>query len=357
MTPQRSAAVHRSHSVSDLGGIRKTFKEAFTRDVINHVLGPAKGGTAGGLGAWEYSEPEYEGDPVHGSQDWDAYIDEHDDVYYIVRAEKTLAQKTAPLLPQLITQPVAIAHLGIGAAPVFRSKDIPLCSYFNYVVSGQSFDINSRYVAESLPELEQAYPDAIHGGMVVDLFSIEPGTSNPHARFDFPGNGAGGRTKTRLATMFGGTLVNFAGSVDEGAPEEKTIERLKMIRRSLGKGGFFVVTQDSNQDADKIMAAYEHQTEFACNLAHRINRDTPYNVHPEKTQFRVQWHPKSSVLAHYLRFDGKGLPNPINKEIHINNSYKIPNDQFLEWGRKAGFVFRHSEQENGVYLHVLEATK
>ncbi len=315
----------------------------FTKDVIELIEGKREGH----LGQWEYSEPMFEGDPVRGFQLWEEFLQANPE-YYILSTELKLASKCAKILPKYITEPLAIAFLGVGTPTIFRQKDLTLTQNFQKVVSATTFDINSRYIRASLKELETARPKVIQGGYILDFFT--DGFWFPDA---LSTNGSSKKGKpTRLATMFGGTLLNLEGSVDDGPPEKQAIERLKIIRKSLGgkNGGFLAITQDANEDPGKVEKAYFNQAAFAKNLVHRINRDTPYKFDPDKSEFRGQFHPDSHDLAHYLTLEGKDRPRT---EYHFNNSYKIPNEIFTKWYEKAGFTSVHSEKIDDVYLHLL----
>ncbi len=316
--------------------------ELFTADVISL----RRGSREGHLGQWEYSDPEHEEDPVRGTQLWVEFL-QANVAYYMPNAEILLARRAAPELPKIIPQPIALAFLGVGNKWPFKRKDLRLTTEFTNVVSATVFDISRDYAHTGQMLVERYRPNLnMAGSYVADIFGGFPIPRSPAVK------------ATNLATMFGGTLYNVDAERDISTgslimPERAIRERLKAIRRSVGKGGWFVTTHDTNRDPEKVEAAYKGQGEFACNLAHRIHRDTPYkNIVIEDTEFRVGFDEESGILAHYLtlNFGDNGGP----KEYLINISPKPSTAQFDEWCRKEKFEPQFDMLEDGVRLVALE---
>jgi uncharacterized SAM-dependent methyltransferase len=316
--------------------------DAFTSDLIAHRARER----FGGLGNWEYSKPRFgdPNDPVRGAQLWGEFL-HNTPAYYILNAEIQLAERVANMLPQFIDEPVSLHFLGIGTPDIFAQKDLTVTEQFNQVASVSVYDMNIDYINAAYHELEKATLEVKDRTMhVINFFEQNLRLYDPK---DMRSMNA-----RRVATMFGGTLLNLEGRTMNGPPERQAIERLTLMRRSVVKGGYFIVSQDANDNPEKIVKAYEGQGEFACNLGHLINRDTPYQVDTTRTRFNVQFHSNAHVLAHYLTLDFEDIGE---RRIHFNNSYKIPTAQFIQWAEAAGFAHVHTETEDGVNLHVLEA--
>jgi uncharacterized SAM-dependent methyltransferase len=319
------------------------WNEAFTADLLDHKLLRREGG----MGQWEYSVPEFEGDPVAGSSLWVEFLKEHPE-YYILNAEIQLAKEAASILPQHVAEPVALIFLGIGNSYAFKRKDLTVTKEFNRVISASAIDLSEEYINQAFLEMGKARPDVKQRvGYLQDMFG---GFNIPKGKI---------KNAKRLVTTFGATLFNVNVKRDEGQnllmPEDAVRERLASIRGSLDKGDFFVVTNDANQDKEKIEAAYRGQTAFASNLAHRIKRDTPHkDIDTENVKFRVEYDEASHILGHYLtlNFNDNGGP----KEMLINISPKIPAETFLTWCKKEKFKQVRSISNDGVYLHLLEAS-
>ncbi|MAF98835.1 MAG: hypothetical protein CMH26_09385 [Micavibrio sp.] len=318
------------------------FNEEFTRDVIEHKLGNREGG----LGEWEYSDPEFEGDLVNGSQDWVNFINDNPIDYYIPSAEIILADQASEIITDIVPEPVTLCFLGIGDAHIFREKDMKLATKFNNVTSATTYDISLSYLMTSVPVMASELPSKTECGMRrVDLFRGFTIAREPKSK--------------ALLTSFGGTLLNAPIERDKAGnlltPEKSIRDHFRAIRGSMKKGDFFVFTQDGNTDKNKIERAYAGQGKFASNLAHRIKRDTPYKkIDTENTPFRVEFDSNSGILAHYLTLDfNNGDNGP--KEYLINSSPKIPEEICLDWAKKEKLARVQTISHNGVHLHITQA--
>ncbi len=283
---------------------------------------------AGHMGRWEYSYPLQDHDKVGGISLWAEFLKTHPE-YYLALAEKRIASKAATHLTRYIDEPLSLIGLGTGDKEHFKAKELSLVSKFSRVAEIISLDKEGRYVMSSLEAAREARPEATLRGKCLDFFknfSVSP-------------------SYIPFAAMFGGTLFNEEGFVQDGPPVEVTTRRLKIIRDGIKRGHFFI-TVDTNQDKDKIEKAYMGQAAFARNLVHLINRDTPYSFDYDQSRFRVEWHPKSHLLAHYLTLDGE--------EFHFNNSYKLPQEIFLNCAEQAEFKPIYSINVNGIVGYLMQ---
>lgn len=314
----------------------------FTKDVIElreHLR-------SGHLGQWLYSDPQSKDDVVNGAQLWSEFIQSHNQ-YYIPPAEYHLARQGAQILYDLVPEPVALGFLGIGSNEAFRRKDLEITRLFNKITNMQTYDISEHYLRSSMSTMNEVRPKPPKGAILKDLFS----------GFDLPLNGA--NKARRIITMFGGTLVNVEAFKDANfefiLPEQAIRKHLQDIRKSLNSKDIFVVTHDSNRDEEKLIKAYSGLEALFCNFAHRIKRDTPYkNIDTSETQFEVSFDEASSTLnlILYLNFGDNTGTNP----YLINTSPKIDKDLFLKWCKKEKFTPKETLSEDGVHMHILEAS-
>ncbi len=318
------------------------WNELFTHDVIAVKMGKQ----AGGLGRWLYSDPKTVNDPVKGSSLWTKFLKEHPE-YYIYNAEVNLAKEAATKVADIVDEPVVLGYLGVGDTASFEQKDLIVTGLFQSVINLHVIDISTQYSNDALKILEEKRPNITKSATVKDAFD----------GFNISLEGA--TEAKRVVTMFGGTFLNVAIERDKNLrilrPEKQIRANIKSIRKSLSKGDFFIATHDGNTDPKKIEHAYAGLANMFCNFAHRIKRDTTYtNIDTEKTIFRQEFDTNSKVLLMYLTLDFKDNGGP--KEYLIQSSPKVEKDTFLQWAKTDGFTARHSIEENGVHLHLLEAT-
>lgn len=295
----------------------------------NDVRALLNGTKAGHMGHWEYSEPSHPDDPVRGSQLWHKFLAENPS-YYLPKAEAKIISNSAAEIATFIKPPINFVSLGPGTKENFLIKEIKLATAFEKVESFTVVDVCEKHISSSL---EVIMHKKLSASLHIECSDFYQGFSHNN-------------NFTTVAAMFGGTLFNVAGFVNESLPSETVILRLKNLRRFI-KNGYLVITQDANQGKERIEAAYRGQTEFALNLIHRINRDTHYEFDIDKCDFDVEWHEQSHVLAHYLIIDGK--------KYHFNNSYKVPTQDFKYWARTAGFEIEKIYQDNGMNLFLLKS--
>ena len=296
----------------------------------------------GHMAQYMYGGPEFEGDRVNGAQSWIDYLNDSSVDRSSIASE--LANRGSQILPQYVTEPVALAFIGAGDVIRFRQNDLTLVEQFIQasspdkptVVSATVYDSSPVFVQDCLTALSETPGIERKSGTLQDVFT----------GFDIPGNGRGNRTEspTKIATMFGRTMFNLPGAIEDGLPKDILLERAKTIRHAVGKGGIFALEYASGPLKE---ASYEPQIEFAKNLGEVINRDTPqYKVDTDKTNIAFRYNAEHGVMGHYITLSGPAWEG--EEEYHYNSTWVTPNDTLIPILKKAGFASVFDMDDSGV---------
>lgn len=306
-------------------------KMEFTRRLLSLRLREQFGHMADDM----YMGPEFPGDKVDGAGKWVKYLDEQ-----VGRSSVAaqLAKRGAEILPRYVTEPVALAFLGIGDAIRFKQNDLTLTQKFTKVVAASAYDSSPIFIKAAISELDARRAQFTRpGGVLHDIFDS----------FDIPGNGKTGRSRpTKVATSFGRTFFNLEGSIERGLPTALLRERFRTIRKAVGKGGFLAIEYAEGPLKEED---YNPQIPFAANLAERINRDAPreYHVNTSQTSIRFQYHHEYNVMGHYITLHGAAWAD---QEFHYNSTWTTRDDVLLPIARSAGWksVFHEDIEEINV---------
>ncbi len=329
---------------------RPTFTdEKFSSDVLEFFSGVK----AGHLGQWEYSEPKFSNDVVRGGELWRKFLREHINDYYILPNEIRLIQETAFSVAECIGKSsVTVIELGPGSKESVYFKTIPMLKGFLNPQTYVAIDLVGSYLKDAKRIVSGLFDGCNTLGIQKDFFNES--FCLPH--YDTP-----------VMIMFGGTLCNLSGFPNDGFSIKETIKILRNIRSLIGDGGYFVITQDTNQDPISIERAYQGQGEFALNLMHRVLRDANVegDFDPKAFEFKPRWFSKSYSLVHSytvkrdMRFRINETPVELkeNQVLYFNNSYKYPSELFKRVAAIAGFqsVRMFFDKDKRIALHVLKA--
>lgn len=277
----------------------------------------------GHMAEFMYEGPEFEGDRVNGAGLWTAYLDKVQDRSSVAA---NLARAGSDILPQYVTEPVALAFLGMGDVVRFRQNDLTLTSHFRDAIAASAFDSSAVFLADAIMELQNHDNLKSRSGHQLDIFK----------GFEITRNGYTGRNLTKVATTFGRTLFNLPGPIGAGFPQSTFISRVKAIKRAVGRGGLLAV-EYSVGPLDE--AGYEPQDAFAKNLAERINRDAPseHHVNIDDVAIRFEYHTMEDcgVMGHYITLGG---PQWGTEEYHYNSTWTCTDDKLAALMRSAGFI-------------------
>lgn len=307
---------------------------------------------AGHLGQWEYSEPLFTNDSVRGEELWRKFLHDYTYDYYILPNEIRLIQETAFSVADIIGTYPSVIELGPGSKEAVYFKTIPMLKGFLKPQSYTAVDLVVKYLKGVKRIIPALFDECSVQTFKKDFFESD---------FDLPDY------EHPVMMMFGGTICNLSGFPNNGFSINETILLLRKLRSLLNNDGYFVITQDTNQDPISIERAYAGQTDFALNLLHRIKRDTKVvgDFDPESFVFKPMWFSKSYSLAHTftvqknMNFSVNGHDVSLKKDqiLYFNNSYKYPSELFKKMAAMAGFkpLETFFDKDKRIALHLLKA--
>ncbi len=282
------------------------------------------GKTAGTLGQYEYNDSSM--------AIWNKFLKDNADVYYAPGNEPVVIKRGIPVSAEIIGNgPVTLVSRGCGTK--FFAKEGLLKPYLKNIAKVIYMDRTENALDQSEYEGRKLFPDAIHKRICHDIF-------DPALRYDVIG--------TEVNVLFGLTLNNVSGFVQDGPPQKDYQDKIKAMKEQMSQGAHFLVTGDTNQDKESNEAAYRGQIAFALSMLRRNGISIPFD-------FEVEYHPESYLLAHYFVSDQVW---PVNiptlygdiryhrkKRIHFNSSGKFPADVQIKWTEDAGLKSHFRPEE------------
>ena len=122
---------------------------------------------------------------------------------------------------------------------------------------------------------------------------------------DGPGRRGGFRSSPGRDPHEGPTLVAFLGSTIGNFPEAARAELLGELRRTLGRGGFFLVGTDLVKDRARLDAAYNDSrgitAAFNRNVLRVLNRDLDADFVEERFEHLAAFDPELELVDIRLR--------------------------------------------------------
>ncbi|MCB9988268.1 MAG: L-histidine N(alpha)-methyltransferase [Rhodospirillales bacterium] len=311
---------------------------------------------SGHIGHWRYSEPLFPGDHVNGIQHWRRFIEQakNGSDYYIYGDEISVIQNFMPQIGMLIPKSITAIELGPGSKDALEQKTLVSLRSINKVVSYVGVDISESVLENAEQIISREMPHISFHAINQDFF---------RKNLTFPVTGM------PVMMMFGQTMFNLPISpFSPSVPKEILTGYLAHFKSHLGNTGYFVVTQDTNQDADNLYSAYIGEKVFAENLLHRIIRDLPVSeaFNPAGFLFEPFWVPETKALAHTfvclenMKFTigDEAFYIKQGQRLCFHNTYKFSDSAFLSMAMDSDFVPVSSFDASGgcVKLHVLKAT-
>lgn len=294
---------------------------------------------AGHMGHWEYSEPLFLQDKVQGVSEWDKFLNAHgqkDGAYYTLEDEISLIKLWYQSIYDITQDNTVMLDIGPGVGRGFEEKSFYILSNLYHQKFGLSyapFDHCENILESSQMFIRKNLSDTIKITPLHQNFMEKPDSMESN--------------KPILMTLFGLTLGNLHGHPSEGEQYTTLVRIFKNLRRMLKKGDKFVVTQDSNQDAESNTLAYCHQEAFAKTILYRIQRDLNVtgNFDADNFSFQAIWNKDSKSVTHNfvalndMKFSIEGAYITVKKDdvFTFNNSFKHPWEKFSQCAYKAGF--------------------
>lgn len=305
------------------------------------------------VGAWQYSDSHYDGDPVHGALLWEAFLKASKD-YYPLRSEIELIQHHARRLLRFQREPVTLVDFGPGPQEAVLDKTVPIARLFARIAGYCPVDLSRDYLLAACRTLHNENPAIPMQAFNMDFFVDDIPLPGDHAR---------------LGLFFGSSISNIEGSPADGLPEDEIVRQLTRLRLALGPRGSLLMAYDANQDEGSIMRSYLHplQVAFGSNLMHRIKRDLPVfgDFDPEAWRYEPVWHAATHQLCHTVVcerdqtfwLDNERFAIKSGERFTLNNSYKYPVHKMREWGARAGFTHQDCvmDSKNREALHLMAA--
>ena len=340
--------------------ITPTKSEASNRFLIDaiHLF---TGDRSGHMSPYAFTHARYKGDPVNGIEYWTRFINESKD-YYLYDEECDLIKKHAKRIVTHLPDDVSFIELGPGELSAVREKTIPLLDQFNktsaksglhkQITEYIALDISSQFAETARQEVGKRF--GIVTSSAVSDFNAERLNISTWAH--------------PVMLVFGGTLFN--------APEVKYMKTeyvlksyLDNIRDIVGPGGYVVMSQDTNNDKESLMKAYNHPMSAAAALSimHRIERDLETKgFSGNDFEHVARWTPQKSLLSLDAvsktdkSFTLGGITCHIRKGdvFPLVNAFKYSTERFKAIAEDSGFevVDTMKTGKNGkIALHVLKA--
>jgi dimethylhistidine N-methyltransferase len=284
-------------SLADAAG----FDPAFLDDVLCGLAAPQKVLPA----RWLYDR--------RGSELFEAIT--HLPEYYPTRTERTILERNAADIAQLIGPAHAVIEFGAGSAsktPLLLSTIEPSM----YV----PIDISGDYLHESTQTLSRIFPDLPMHPVVGDFtcpLQLPPLGASPRLGF-FPGS----------------TIGNLVAPM--------AVNLLRTMASTLGADAKLLIGIDRIKSTEVLIPAYSDgqglTAEFNRNLLHRINRELAGDIPVEAFQHRAPWNDREARIEMHLEaardvsfsVAGQRFQMLAGETIHTENSLKYgPRDMHL----------------------------
>lgn len=327
--------------------VKKLERDDFMKD-IHDLFSRQK---AGHVGSWQYSVPHHHGDAVRGSQYWEAFIS-HASEYYPYHEESQIIQENYEDICAHIADAKNLVDMGTGGIGAYFDKIHPILSNHSNISSYCPIDVSKQFLTEGYNYFTKTLTHIDFTPHKCDFFK------EPIPKFD----------QKSCYALLGNTICNVEGDLHTALPEEMILDNLRHFKHNM-KESYLLISQDSNHDDISLDRAYSYpyHKEFGRNLMHRIFRDLPVegDYDPKGWTYVPHWDPKNNRLAHTViatkdhSFSISGRPYDVQfgERFVLNNSYKMPQQDFIRLCEKAGFkhMSTFSLCTKRVHLHLLQA--
>jgi uncharacterized SAM-dependent methyltransferase len=327
----------------------------FLIDAINLFTGDR----SGHMSPYAFAHAKYKGDPANGTEYWTKFIQQSKN-YYLYDEERELIEKYSDRIVSHLPDDVSFIELGPGELRAVREKSIELLDEFNkssgvhgnhrQITEYIALDISSQFATTAAKEVGHRF--GIVSSAAVSDFNADHLTIDTWSK--------------PVMLVFGGTLFN-APNVKFLNTEYILKSYLDNIKDIVGPGGYVVLSQDTNNDYQSLMKAYDHKMSNAASLSimHRIERDlVTENFDGYDFEHAIKWSPDKNLLT--LNAVSKvdkvfkigGISFTINKgdEFPLVNAFKYSTQKFKQIAEDSGFEIIDTIQKknNGkLALHVM----
>lgn len=284
----------------------------------------------GHMERWEYFRADYLGDPAGGGIFWDQLIKAPGAYYIPQEDQKMIAQ--ALQMPEVIhhlKRLKIIAELGPGSQESIEKKTLPFLRYAEQYIA----------VDQCIDHADQAV-DYIRDTKRIQANSV---ISDYHA----PDLGRFHQNPIGFI-MWGVAIGNIEGGWGSD-PFWKLVDIFKKLRRNCKSGDAYFIGNDTEQNKDKVLAAYHEPLLSKKFLSILFALDkfgfVKGNFNPQVWRHKSIWAQDVSQCAHCLyplipqdfEIMGHHIKAKPGELFIENNSYKIKPDVITEAARAAGF--------------------
>lgn len=318
--------------VEDIQPSEILIDERFLQDTLSFWSGRE----TGHLNAYAFNEPNpfIPNDPVRGGEHWTNMI-LRNLAYYLINKEADAVKFLSAQIGAYLPKGLASGDLGPGEDKAQRNKTLPLNQSLRDSASFAAIDVNSVF-AKTAAKLVKSKTGVSAKAIVGDFLSEELNI--------FPEQRA-------VFSLFGGLLCNFGRDVTRNAQDILT-ETFNGLAKNMKPGDYLVITQDTNNIKDSLLAAYSHpdMALYILSVLHKMKRDLPTeNFDPDAFEFVPRWNEEEHLLSLNIRLKRDRQPQSFkisdqaftighDREFSIVNSYKFPPDFFIKAAEAAGFV-------------------
>jgi uncharacterized SAM-dependent methyltransferase len=251
----------------------------------------------------------------HSKEDYFGKLISENSGYYILREEKELINNFLDIAHFFNGINCKVIEFGPGDAEAIISKTIPILQQIPHLSSYHAIDIRKAYATGASLTILKTFPLTIVSHRVGDFFK----KLDTH--------------KAHLILFLGGTIHNFT-------PQELD-SLFESFNRHLNKGGYVLITVDTNHDPKTLQRAYDHPYSHALALS-----CMPYfkkmlslsSFDDEAFQCIYEWHPETSEVKLFLQslkpqsfHVGNQLVNvKMNEKFHVFSSRKFKDNDIME---------------------------
>lgn len=294
---------------------------------------------------------------VKGAELWEWILDNVPD-YYLKSAEIELLNNNTILkgIASIIGKRATLIELGPGSTVI--EKTCPLMKKTKDLQGYVGIDLTQQYAINSTLGISKLLPNISRTSITCNF--LDKRLKNHICDLDKP-----------VFFSVGNTLCNIAEYQLSGQPV-KTIEEMKWFRELANGNGYFVITQDTNQDEETLLRAYLNEgfERADLNIFNRIKKDVGVDIDKDKYKLEViikrNEHNQCCLVRKLVAkeeqeiiFNDKPYFIAKGSSLEVNRSYKFSADYFKTMAEEAGWnqqaVFFDST--NRMALHVFKCEK
>jgi uncharacterized SAM-dependent methyltransferase len=314
---------------------------------------------SGHLSRWLYATSHFAGDKADGAGAWTRVIDaaKKGSPYYVFQKERDIIQNFLPRVSRVINKDTRFVDLGPGSVDAVQQKVLPIIKHVNGLVKHYvAVDICSETLAGATAEVKNQFP-------FIDTQKIEQDFIQDSF---FYGDGD---IEQEVSALFGLTLCNMP--IDPRVvmlPELFLISSFRRLKNhQKASENYLLITQDTNQDLDRLTAAYMALEEHYCSVLYRVKRDLRVegDYEPENFKMGVDYFADTQACALYFEtlkkmnfwIEGEQFVLAKGEKLYFHNAFKFDEKTFLTAAQKAGYesVLVEREVDNPCVLHVFKA--